>query len=78
MLEDRPTEEERGVTPEEDPAATTPFNPLYAVGGVVIAALTMMMAVSGLLIPALLFVGVIAAFIGVQVVIFRVFPPSKS
>ncbi len=78
MLEDRTPEDDRQAAPEDDPAATTPFNPLYAVGGVVIAALTMLMAVSGLLIPALIFVAVIAAFIGVQALIFKVFPPTKS
>ncbi len=78
MLEDRTTEEDRGETPEDDPAATTPFNPLFAIGGVVIAGLAGLMMVSGLLIPALLFVGAIAAFIGVQALIFKVFPPTKS
>ena len=78
MLDDRVPDGEREAAPEDDPAATTPFNPLYAVGGVVIAALTMLMAVSGLLIPALIFVGVIVGFIGVQALIFKVFPPTKS
>jgi len=36
------------------------------------------MMVSGLLVPALVFLGVIAAFIGIQALIFKVFPPPKT
>ncbi|KAF0242004.1 MAG: hypothetical protein FD180_4147 [Planctomycetota bacterium] len=78
LLEDRPQEDDPASPQESEPEATQPFNPLFAIGGVVIAALSGLMMVSGLLVPALVFLGVIAAFIGIQALIFKVFPPPKT
>jgi hypothetical protein len=78
VLEDRPRDDEPASLPESEPEPAQVFNPLFAIGGVVIAALSALMMVSGLLIPALLFLGAIAAFIGLQTLIFKVFPPPKS
>ncbi|MEK7469046.1 MAG: hypothetical protein AAB074_16855 [Planctomycetota bacterium] len=78
MLEDRPREEDAASPQEGEPELTQPFNPIYAIGGVVIAAISGLMMVSGLLVPALVFLGVFAVFLGVQILIFKVFPPPKS
>ncbi len=78
LLEDRPREEDAASPQEGEPELTQPFNPIYAIGGVVIAAISGLMMVSGLLVPALVFLGVFAVFLGVQILIFKVFPPPKS
>ena len=78
LLEDRPREDEPASPQEGEPEPTQPFNPLFAIGGVVIAVISGVMMASGLLIPALVFLGVFAAFLGVQFLIFKVFPPPKG
>lgn len=78
MLEDRLREED-GPEPEaEEPPAGPVFNPLVVIGGLAIAGIAGVLAVSGLLLPAIVLGGAFGVFLLVQVVMFRVFPPPKG
>lgn len=58
-------------------AAPSVFNPLFAIGGVVILLLSALLVATGLLVPLAVMFGLLAAFIGVQALIFRLFPPTR-
>lgn len=74
MLDDQPRREDD--TPPEPPPAS--MNTPLIVTGVAGAAFVLgLLAVSGFLTPVLIFVGAIVAFIAVQAVIFKLFPPGK-
>jgi hypothetical protein len=76
-LDDRPRDDDDEPPPGAPPPAHPLVNPLYVVGGLVVALIVGFLSATGLLVPLAAFLGALVAFVAIQVVIFRVFPPRK-
>lgn len=75
MLDDQPRREDDA--PPEPPPPASMNTPLVVTGVAGAAFVLGLLAVSGFLTPVLIFGGAIVAFVAVQAVIFKLFPPGK-